>query len=140
MTNIVILCGRPTADLNCDFSKDGMAHLKFTLAVDRYTKDKKKAPDFIKCVAFGKTAENISRFVSKGDMFLVKGNLRVGEYENKEGKRMTSTEVIVEGFEFMNYMKNANKVNAISKEDFEKQREESKTAKGFDDVDFDIPF
>ena len=72
--NKVILMGRTTKD--ADIKSGEMTVARFTLAVDRRTKD--KATDFISCVAFGKTAEFIQKYISKGTKVLVTGSIRTG--------------------------------------------------------------
>jgi single-strand DNA-binding protein len=71
----------------------------FTLAVDRPFK--KGEADFIPCVAFGKQAENIDQWVSKGHMFALMGHLQVRSYEAKDGTKRWVSEVIVDDFQFI---------------------------------------
>ena len=100
--NKVILQGRITKDLEPKYSKDGgTALLSFTVAVNRkYQKEgEEKQADFIMCKAFGKTAENISNFFGKGRLILLEGRIQTGSYD-KDGTKVYTTDVIVEGFDF----------------------------------------
>lgn len=66
---------------------------KFTLAVTRdYKKDE---VDFIKCVAFGKLAETVSKYVGKGKKVAVNGRLQTGSFTNKKGDKVNTSDVIV---------------------------------------------
>lgn len=71
--------------------KDAGSVVRFTLAVQR---DKDNA-DFISCVAFGGTAELIDTYFSKGSLFGVSGRIQTGSYEDKEGNKRYTTDVIV---------------------------------------------
>jgi len=98
--NNVILCGRFTRDHDLRYSQasEPMAILSNSLAVGR--KYKKDETDFINVKAFGKTAENINKFFSKGRLILIRGHIQTGSYENKEGRKIYTTDVIIDDFEF----------------------------------------
>ena len=97
--NKVVLMGRLTRDPELRFAAgSGTAVSRFAVAVDRKKKDE---TDFISCVAFGKTAETISQYLVKGRQILIEGNIRTGSYENDEGKKIYTTNVNVERFEFI---------------------------------------
>jgi single-strand DNA-binding protein len=89
--------GRITKDLEIKMSASNMAILKFTVAVNRR---KKGEADFINCLAFDKTAENIQAYFKKGSMIAIEGRIQTGSYENKEGQKVYTTEVIVDAFHF----------------------------------------
>jgi single-strand DNA-binding protein len=99
--NKVILQGRFMKDLEIRTSQGGTSILSFTLAVNRkFNKEgEEKQADFIQCKAFGKTADNISRFFNKGNLIIIEGRIQTGSYE-KEGQRIYTTDVMVDGFEF----------------------------------------
>lgn len=89
--NKVVLMGRLTGDPELRYTTSNMANAKFRLAVDRdYKKDE---VDFINCVAWGKTAETLSKYAAKGCRLLVSGSIRTGSYENREGKKVYTTDV-----------------------------------------------
>lgn len=97
--NIVILKGRLTKDVSLLFSQSGTHYTSFTVAVNRYSKDK-DLTDFILCTAFKKTAEFISEYFRKGQEILIKGNVKVDSYE-KDGNKITRQYIIVENVEFV---------------------------------------
>ena len=123
--NLVALIGRLTKDPEVRYTTGAKptAVCNFTLAVDRIG----EGADFITCVAFGKTAENIGKFMSKGRQLAVRGHIQTGSYE-KEGQKRYTTDVIVERAEF---------VGAKT----EKPQEQMEIPEGFETIDeSDVPF
>lgn len=100
--NKVILIGRITKDVELKTTTSGKSVATFTLAVNKDFKnaDGNYDADFINCVAFGQQAETISKFVHKGDRFGVDGKISTRNYD-KNGSKVYVTEVIVNGFEFL---------------------------------------
>ena len=98
--NKVILIGRLTKDPELRYAPGtGTAVCRFTLAVNRpYKKDE---TDFINCVAFGKIAETIAQYVLKGRQVAITGSIRTGSYENNAGNKIYTTDVALDGFEFI---------------------------------------
>lgn len=91
-----------------------LAIAKYTLAVDRkFKKNDEATADFIPCVAMGKTGEFAEKYLHQGTKILVVGRIQTGSYTNKEGKKVYTTDVIVEEHEFVEG-KNANVVSAES--------------------------
>ena len=93
--NKVVLIGRTTKSPELRYAPGtGTAVCRFTLAVNRpYKKDE---TDFINCVAFGKIAETI-----KGRQVAITGSIRTGSYENNAGNKIYTTDVALDGFEFI---------------------------------------
>lgn len=104
MINRVILTGRPTKDLNLiKGDETGTPVCSFTLAVDRKFKNKhgEREADFIRCVAWKKTAEIMSQYVRKGSLIGVDGRIQTRSYISKNDQRVYVTEVVVESFSFL---------------------------------------
>ena len=98
--NKVILIGRLTKDPEVNFiPTNGKAVVRFNLAVTRAYK--KEEADFINCKAFGKTAETIANYITKGRQIALVGSIRTGSYEDKDGSKRYTTEVWVESFNFI---------------------------------------
>lgn len=97
--NNVVLIGRITAKPELNFTKDQMAITKFTIAVDRQSKD--KGADFIRVTAFGRRAESICRYMDKGRQIAIQGRIQTGSYKDKDGKTVYTTDVIIDNDEFM---------------------------------------
>ena len=97
--NSVALHGRLTADISVNGTEDKtVGH--FTLAVNRdIKKDGQPEADFFRCVAFGKTAETLVKYMKKGSEILVIGRLVSGKYE-KDGQTHYTTDIIVDKFDF----------------------------------------
>lgn len=94
--NIAILLGRPTANPEIRYTRDGKPIASFTLAVDRI----KEGADFIRCQAWEKNAEFAEKYVKKGKRILVEGRIRTGSYDDKDGKKVYTTDVVVNRIEF----------------------------------------
>lgn len=95
--NLIILVGRTTKEIELRNTSTGRQVTNFTLAVDRRAN---KTTDFINCVAWGKTAELIARYVTKGKRIGVQGSLQVRKYE-KDGQQREAVEVLVDNVEFL---------------------------------------
>lgn len=98
--NNVVLIGRLTADPEVkDYGKGKNAGTvaNYTLAVDRAGSED---ADFIRCCAFNGGAEFAEKYLTKGMKIAVRGEIRTGSYENKNGDKVYTTEVIVNQHEF----------------------------------------
>ena len=131
--NKCIFSGRLTSDV--DVRETGTTMMaKFRMAVRRkYKRDGDPDADFINMIAFGKTAENIGKFFSKGSMILVDTRMQTGSYEKKDGTKVYTTDFIIDSFDFLDSKKKEDDRGADREED-----------KGFmpvpDDYDEDLPF
>lgn len=101
--NSVQLVGRLVRDPENRYAAtSGMAVCRFTLAVyRRFAKEGEQSADFISCVAFGKTAEFIEKYFSKGQRIGLNGHIQTGSYTNKDGQKVYTTDVLVENCEFV---------------------------------------
>lgn len=114
--NKVILMGRLTRDPDVRYTGEGnsMAVARYTLAVDRrFKREGEPTADFINCVAFGKSAEFVDKYLHKGTKMVVSGRLQTGSYTNKDGQKVYTTDVIIEEQEFAE-SKNASAGSATS--------------------------
>ena len=96
--NITILSGRLTQDPELRYTQSNTPVATFCLAVDR--RDENKTTDFFNCVAWQKTGELVSKYVSKGDKVTIRGRLQNRSWNDKEGNKRTVTEIIVDEVEF----------------------------------------
>lgn len=102
--NKVVLIGRLTKNPELRYAPgSGTAVCRFSLAVDRMKKD--QGADFINCVSFGKTAETITQYLTKGKKLALEGHIQTGSYDNKEGKKVYTFDVAVDRFEFVDSAK-----------------------------------
>ncbi len=132
--NKVELIGRLTRDPDIRFTsgENPMTIARYTLAVERRTKkDEENTADFVSCVAFGKNAEFARDYLHKGIKIAVVGRIQTGSYNNKEGQKVYTTDVVVDEHEFAE-SKNAGSWPPPSPDD------------GFiiisDDLDEELPF
>ncbi len=98
--NNVILIGRLTKDPEMSYTQSQTAICKFTIAVDRQSKEEKTA-DFIRIVVWGKQAETCDRYLYKGKQVAVNGRIQTGSYKDKDGKMVYTTDVIAFNVEFL---------------------------------------
>ena len=103
--NRVILMGRLTRDPEVRYSSGerSMAIARYTLAVDRGFKrgdSSEQNADFIPCIAFDKAGEFAEKYFRQGMRVLVSGRIQTGNYTNKEGQKVYTTEVIIDSQEF----------------------------------------
>ncbi len=92
--NKVILVGNLTRDPEIRYVGSGAAVTKFTLAVNRRSKQGEET-DFIDCVAWEKLAETCNTYLKKGMSCLVEGRLSIRNYETKEGEKRKAAEVVL---------------------------------------------
>lgn len=99
--NKVVLIGRLTADPDIRRTQSGKCVASYRLAVDRpFKSDGQPEADFISCVAWGKSGEFCQRYLHKGMKIAVEGRIQTRTYDDKDGKKVYVTEVIVEHHEF----------------------------------------
>lgn len=100
--NRVSLVGRLTRDPDYR-QNDASSVVRFTIAVDRKYKNKEGRydADFINCVAFKSSADFISKYFTKGMRIGIDGHIQTGSYTNKEGQKIYTFEVVVDGSEFV---------------------------------------
>lgn len=113
MINSVTLVGRVTKDLELKYSQSGVAVCKFNLAVNRNfkSKDGEQQADFPMILTFRKTAENAANYLRKGSLVGITGRIQTGSYDNKEGQRIFTTEILADSVQFLE-PKSSNQQNA----------------------------
>ena len=101
--NTVQLVGRLTRDVDLKFTQNGEAVANFTIAVNRnFTNQQgEREADFINCVIWRKSAENLANFTRKGSLIGLDGRLQTRSYDNQQGQRVYVTEVVVNHFDLL---------------------------------------
>lgn len=116
--NKVNLIGRLGKDVEIRYAQNESqtAVGRFSLAVARKYSgaDKEKQTDWISCVAFGKTAENISKYFKKGSGIGISGRIQTGSYKDKDGNTKYSFDVVVEDFDFIDKKDSTSAKNATT--------------------------
>jgi len=132
--NNVSMTGRLVRDIELKHTGKDIAFANFTLVVNN---PYKKCAYFFKCVAWGKTAEIASKYVSKGDPMGVVGSLEINEWTNKEGEKQSSPQINVATVDLLGSPKG--KGNTSDSEESPPPDENDKDS-GFDKEDDDMPF
>jgi len=94
--NKTISMGRLAGEPNVRETKDGKKVAEFVMALDRY----KEGADFPRFIAWEKRAEFVEKYCHKGGKFLVEGRIQTGSYDNKDGNKVYTTDIVVESIEF----------------------------------------
>lgn len=127
--NKVVLMGRLTKDPEIRYSQgeNSIAIGRYTLAVDRRGQD--TGADYISIVCFGKAAEFAEKYLKKGTKIVVSGRIQTGNYTNKDGQKVYTTEVVAEETEF-----------AESKKADSNEPKEGEFRNIPDEIEDDLPF
>ena len=95
--NRVILTGNITKDAELRYTANDKAYSKFCIANNEGYGDNKKT-NFFNCTLWGKSAENLNRFLTKGQKVLITGKIELGKYTDKEGIERTTVDINVDSF------------------------------------------
>lgn len=97
----MLLHGRVAKDPDVKTTQSGQTFTRLTIAVDRYAKagEERKA-DFINCTAWGNTAQFLAKYFTKGKEILAEGRIQTGSYTNQDGKKIYTTDVVLDRVEF----------------------------------------
>ena len=135
--NNVVLIGRLTRDPELRYiPNSGNAVCNFTLAISKgLSKEKEQevkakgqqVADFIRIVVWGKSAENCANYLAKGRLVAVQGRIQTSSYDDKDGKRIYTFDVVANNVEFLEWGDKA-------------QATEYETPEGFHDTEDSIPF
>src|SRR5262245_53342127 len=99
MLNRIVLIGRLTKDPESQYTPNGIAVARFRIAVDRPTKNPEtgeKETDFIDIVAWRRTAEFVTQYVTKGRLVAVDGRLQIRSWVGQDGQKRYNTEVVAD--------------------------------------------
>ena len=105
--------GNLCRDVELSQTNNGGTYLRNTIACQRnYSKEgQEKQSDFINIVAYGKSAEFIKNYFTKGSQILIEGRIQTGSYEKQDGTKAYTTDVIVEHIYFCGSKKQENNSN-----------------------------
>lgn len=100
--NKVILVGRLTKDPELRRTASGTAVTSFTLAVNKpYKTNGEQTADFISCVVWNGSAENVAKYCSKGSLVAIDGRISTRNYTNQNGQKVYVTEVLCDSVQFI---------------------------------------
>ena len=111
--NRIDIMGRLTKAPELRYTAQGTPVTSFTLAVDRDYQGggNERQTDFIDCVAWRQTAEFVSKYFTKGSMAIVTGRLQIRDWEDKNGGKRRSAEVMADSVYFGESKKRGDGVN-----------------------------
>ncbi|OLD61474.1 MAG: single-stranded DNA-binding protein [Acidobacteria bacterium 13_1_40CM_2_60_7] len=103
--NKVILVGRLGRDPETRYTGAGQAVANFSLATDESYKDRngerQKRTEWHKIVLWGKQAEIAQQYLKKGSLIFVEGRIQTREWQDKEGQKRTSFEIVANNFRML---------------------------------------
>jgi single-strand DNA-binding protein len=117
MLNHIVLMGRLTRAPELRRTSSGVAVASFRLAVDRdfgHRETGEKECDFIDVVAWRQTGEFVSKYFTKGRMAVVSGRLQIRNWNDKDGNKRSSAEVVADNVYFGDSRRDAEGSNANS--------------------------
>jgi len=101
MLNHIVVMGRLTHDPELRKTASGVSVTSFTVAVDRdFSQDGQKETDFLDVVAWRNTAEFAAKYFAKGRMAVISGRLQIRNWEDKEGNKRRTAEILAENIYF----------------------------------------
>ncbi|MCU1241621.1 MAG: Single-stranded DNA-binding protein [Candidatus Acidoferrum typicum] len=103
--NKVILVGRLGRDPETRYTGGGQAVANFSVATDESYKDKngerQKRTEWHKIVVWGKQAEIAQQYLKKGSLIFIEGRIQSREWQDKEGQKRTSFEIVASNFRML---------------------------------------
>lgn len=101
--NRVMLIGRLTAKPELRYTGSNIPFCRFSLAVNRTFADAQgeRQTDFFNIVIWRKQAENVSNFLNKGSLVAVEGRLQTGSYEDKDGNKRNTVDIVADNVQFL---------------------------------------
>ena len=115
--NKVELLGRVGTDPEMKYTPNGTAVTNLRLATDRYRRDGEDATDWHTVIVWGKTAEAVNQYVTKGQRIYVAGRLVQDTWEGEDGQRRSRTEIHTQEVVFLDSNGNGNGANDDGDED-----------------------
>ena len=134
--NIVIISGNLTRDPEVNYTQGAEPKAITTMTVassrGKKTDGTDAGADYIRTKVFGKQAENCKQYLKQGSKVLVQGKWQTGSYEDKDGKKVYTNDLVASRVEFLDK----------KKDDESTQPSEPKTAtpEGFESIEEDVPF
>lgn len=136
--NKVLLMGNLTRDPQLSYTPNQTAVVDFGLAVNRRWKgqdgENREETCFVDCRAFGRTAENINKYLTKGRPLFVEGRLTFDSWTAQDGTKRSKHRVTVENFQFLSGP--AAGPAGANKAEQDPVAEESGSSAGADDIPF----
>ncbi len=142
MLNEVVLMGRLTRDPEVRKTPNDISVCSFSIACERDIASKQtneRETDYFDIVAWRSTADFVEKYFAKGRMIIVKGRLQKRNYEDKNGNKRSTVEVVADSIYFGESKKNTDSSNAATSENAPKPSAESQDYETIESDD-DLPF
>ncbi len=120
--NRVMLIGRLTAKPELRYTGSNVPYSRFTVAVNRTfsSNNGERETDFINCVIWRKQAENVCNYLDKGSLVSVEGRIQTGSYDDKDGNRRYTTDVVADNVQFLeSRSQSQNRSNDVTPYDYQ---------------------
>ena len=98
--NKVFLIGRLTRDPQASTTESGRSYCRFSIAVDRFSRDRENSVDFINIITWNELASNCVKYLQKGSQVAVFGSIQTGSYE-RDGVRRQTFDIRADQVEFL---------------------------------------
>ena len=117
--NSVCLVGRITAKPELRYTSSNIPFTRFSLAVNRTFSNSQgqREADFINIVVWRRQAENVVNYLDKGSQVSIVGRIQTGSYNDRDGNRRSSFEVVADNVQFLDSRRNNNNNNSAPAED-----------------------
>ncbi|MCI9233114.1 MAG: single-stranded DNA-binding protein [Bacilli bacterium] len=101
--NRVVLIGRLTGKPELRYTGSNLPYARFSLAVNRSFSNAQgqRDTDFINIIVWRKQAENVCNFLDKGSLVSVEGRIQTGSYDDKDGNKRYTTDVVADAVQFL---------------------------------------
>ena len=144
--NRVELVGRLTTKPELRYTGSNVPFTRFTVAVNRTFSNQngERETDFINCVIWRKQAENVCNYLNKGSLVSVEGRIQTGSYDDKDGNKRYSTDVVADSVQFLERRDESIPNEEMDVPPFDDmnqaQPEDSKNLDSIEITDDDLPF
>lgn len=122
--NRVMLVGRLTAKPELRYTGSNVPYARFTVAVNRTFSNNngERETDFINCIIWRKQAENVCNYLNKGSLVSVEGRIQTGSYDDKDGNKRYTTDVVADNVQFLETKtQSQNRNNDVTPYDYQEQ-------------------
>lgn len=124
--NRVMLIGRLTAKPELRYTGSNVPFSRFTVAVNRTFNNNngERETDFINCIIWRKQAENVCNYLDKGSLVSVEGRIQTGSYDDKDGNKRYTTDVVADSVQFLeSKSQRQNSANDVTPYDYQGTKE-----------------
>lgn len=124
--NRVMLIGRLTAKPELRYTGSNVPFSRFTVAVNRTFNNNngERETDFINCIIWRKQAENVCNYLDKGSLVSVEGRIQTGSYDDKDGNKRYTTDVVTDSVQFLeSKSQRQNSANDVTPYDYQGAKE-----------------